>query len=99
MEKRPCLVLTSQTLSRHPFILTARGGRASQTGSPKYVTIDIYNLVSLLLLTMNVLLLKQKRQPLGSSVAIMGFLNVSTSDGIWESHFGIVQHSVFDLDA
>ena len=59
----------------------------------------VYNLVSLLLLTMNVLLLKQKRQPLGSSVAIMGFLNVSTSDGIWESHFGIVQHSVFDLDA
>ena len=32
-------------------------------------------------------------------MVIMGFLNVSTSDGIWESHFGIVQHSVFDLDA
>ena len=61
--------------------------------------IYIYNLVSLLILTLNVLLLKLKRQPLGSSVAVMGFLNVSTSDGIGESHFGIVQHSMFDLDA
>ncbi len=45
--------------------------------------VRIYNLVSLLLLTKNVLLLNKKRQPLGSSVVVMRFLNVSTSYGIY----------------